>query len=252
MSHHTVNPLKRSVVYAACAVFAAGCDSPGPAGESDEPIMLELVPIVRFGTLDGPTELQFTTAYASLEVDPARGEVYVAEPQAREIRGFSTDGEFLRRFGRSGAGPGEFGQGPTFAVARDSVMASGTLVGRLDLPPDFVPQWISPTEIWGFEVDEFDVPYVMGYRLRRFGRTSVLHQPVSPYGWRSQVVDGHAQHVVTADFGGPETPGQAHVAPVGSGAVEHEPGLDHLTGVVGQVPPLRESRYPQIAGRGGR
>jgi len=38
----------------------------------------------------------------------ADGRVYVADGQAREIRVFSPEGEFMFRFGRSGEGPGEF------------------------------------------------------------------------------------------------------------------------------------------------
>ncbi len=47
----------------------------------------------------------------AVEVDAA-GRLYVLEAQAREIRVFDADGGFVRRFGRAGAGPGEF-ENPT-------------------------------------------------------------------------------------------------------------------------------------------
>jgi hypothetical protein len=44
---------------------------------------------------------------ASVTID-ARGEIFVADWQAREVRVFSSQGRFSRAFGRSGEGPGEF------------------------------------------------------------------------------------------------------------------------------------------------
>ena len=45
---------------------------------------------------------------AALTVDD-RGTIYVADSRGPEIKAFSSDGEFIRRFGRQGEGPGEFG-----------------------------------------------------------------------------------------------------------------------------------------------
>ena len=107
----------------ACTLVLSACAEPSAESPADESSDVELIEIARIGTLDGAPEFQFSSPSANIVVDHEAGEVFVAEPQTREIRVFSLSGEFLRRFGRAGDGPGEFDEAPTFAVARDTVVA---------------------------------------------------------------------------------------------------------------------------------
>ena len=63
------------------------------------------VPDLTLGSLDdGPTAFSWIT-----DVEIGRDdEIYILEQGAREVRVFGSDGSFLRRFGRTGEGPGEF------------------------------------------------------------------------------------------------------------------------------------------------
>jgi hypothetical protein len=67
---------------------------------------LELEPVFRLGTAEGPEETVFG-AISGVEVDD-EGRIYVLDRQANELRIFTADGEHVRTTGRSGDGPGEF------------------------------------------------------------------------------------------------------------------------------------------------
>jgi hypothetical protein len=61
----------------------------------------------------------------------SRGQIHVADSQALEIRVFSREGEFLRRVGRDGEGPGEFRHIGGLALAPDGVAALDGILGRV-------------------------------------------------------------------------------------------------------------------------
>src|SRR5690606_26237756 len=61
---------------------------------------------VRIGVVDGEAEYVFGRI-GGVWVAPD-GRIFVGDAQAREIRIFSTEGEFVGRLGRTGEGPGEF------------------------------------------------------------------------------------------------------------------------------------------------
>lgn len=79
---------------------------PGAWNEPGEGWRLDEAGGVVIGDTDGPDEFVFGTISGVL-VDP-QGMIHVSDPQAMEIRTFSRGGEFLRRVGREGEGPGEF------------------------------------------------------------------------------------------------------------------------------------------------
>jgi hypothetical protein len=62
---------------------------------------------LRIGEIDGAPEYQFAQI-TGLDADAA-GNIYVLDTQARRVRVFSRDGEFLREMGGAGSGPGELG-----------------------------------------------------------------------------------------------------------------------------------------------
>lgn len=81
---------------------------------------------VVIGALDGPPEYTFGEV-AGVTVG-ADGRIYVGDTQALEVRVYSPEGQFLRRFGRDGEGPGEFRNISGLARAPGGV---GVLDGRL-------------------------------------------------------------------------------------------------------------------------
>jgi hypothetical protein len=64
---------------------------------------------LRIGTFGGDLHYQFGQVGA-VAVD-SRGEIYVSDRQAQEVRVFSATGSFLRTVGTPGSGPGELGLG---------------------------------------------------------------------------------------------------------------------------------------------
>lgn len=63
----------------------------------------------------------------------ADGNLYVADGRALEVRVFAADGEFLRRFGTSGAGPGEFRSLQSIAWLGDTLLALDAGNARLGM-----------------------------------------------------------------------------------------------------------------------
>jgi hypothetical protein len=51
----------------------------------------------------------------------------------------------------------------------DLIHVDGRLVGALSFPPGFFPRWFTEEEVWGFQLGDFDVPFVVGYRLEAQG-----------------------------------------------------------------------------------
>jgi hypothetical protein len=85
--------------------------------------------VVAIGAVDGPDEYVFGQI-SGVVVDGER-RIHVADPQALEIRVFSPEGEFLRRVGRDGEGPGEFRHISGLALAPDGIAALDGSLGRV-------------------------------------------------------------------------------------------------------------------------
>jgi hypothetical protein len=77
---------------------------------------------LRIGTLDGDPEYQFGII-GWLTADD-EGSIYVLDQQARHIKRFDAEGQYVSTFGRAGNGPGELGEAATFIGVGDE----GTLV----------------------------------------------------------------------------------------------------------------------------
>jgi hypothetical protein len=118
--------LRRSLIFTAVTATLIGCDLDG-AREGGEAVVVRVEDgdgirrvtnqgtpprwhadeLLRIGMVEGDDPAVFGQI-RSLAADP-EGNVYVADGQASEIRVFDRDGGYLRGIGRSGSGPGEFG-----------------------------------------------------------------------------------------------------------------------------------------------
>lgn len=79
---------------------------------------------------DGPGAFGFVRDF---DADPS-GRIYVLDGQANEIRVFSRDGDFLRSFGRTGEGPGEFQRAAGIVVRLNgTTMVADPMHGRYTL-----------------------------------------------------------------------------------------------------------------------
>jgi len=90
-------------------------------------------------------------------------------PEHRPVIGrlwASPEGDLLVR--RADLEPHPFASGD--AQAYDLLTAEGEYLGQLDPPPRFTPTWFTLDELWGFIPDEFDVPYVVRYRIEHPAR----------------------------------------------------------------------------------
>jgi hypothetical protein len=90
-----------------------------------------LVEEYRVGGMAAETDAQFG-AVVGLDLDAA-GNVYVADQQAKTIRVFSPEGDFLRSIGSPGQGPGEIGQAlAAVFVVGDEVWAADVANQRVN------------------------------------------------------------------------------------------------------------------------
>lgn len=128
----------REVVGDTTIVRSAG---PGPWGEA------ELVEELRIGELAGADEYTFGRI-GGLAVHEDSS-LYVLDSQALEVRVYSADGAFQRRFGREGEGPGEFRQplGVAF-LPDDRLVIRDYGNGRINVfatDGTFLDDWSIPT-----------------------------------------------------------------------------------------------------------
>ncbi len=86
---------------------------------------------LRIGGLEGPAALQFGTV-AGVAID-SRGQVYVLDQQAREVRVFDNSGEHVLTMGRPGSGPGELSQAAAgvFVGPGDTILVPDLLNSRV-------------------------------------------------------------------------------------------------------------------------
>jgi hypothetical protein len=114
------------------ALSSAGCDRPVANGE----LSLESLSILvadeelRIGSTEDP-DVGFSRI-GEVDVD-ADGVLFVFENADLEIRAYDPRGRLLRRFGRRGAGPGEFQGAARLGIVGDTVWTIQSLPRRLTL-----------------------------------------------------------------------------------------------------------------------
>jgi hypothetical protein len=90
-------------VWVTAALFAGAI--PAWPSMAQRPPRLELAPVTRIGVLDGPPEAVFGRIVGA-RID-GRGNVYILDQQANELRVFDKSGAFVARSSGRGQGPGE-------------------------------------------------------------------------------------------------------------------------------------------------
>lgn len=98
--------------------------------------LLDMVEVLRLGSLDGPPETQFFRVTAA---DIAGDELFILDAGHSEVRVFDLEsGEFLRKFGRAGDGPGEFRNPSTLEILGDTLVVAGLMrMSRFELDGTF-------------------------------------------------------------------------------------------------------------------
>lgn len=97
-----------SVIVDSAGVIHVDNPAVGLWGRGGAPVPRE---VLRIGAEEGEAEYQFGEI-GSIAVDGA-GHIHVGDRLSREVRVYDAEGNFLRRIGRPGAGPGELGSGGT-------------------------------------------------------------------------------------------------------------------------------------------
>ena len=145
-----------AILAAALLLPLAACEPPGPDLPEDAQVRHDTVngvlhvvsgnrgawvrggswnvdrsPVAVIGRLDGPEEYTLgQVAGVALDDD---GRIWVGDTQASEVRIFSPTGEFERRVGRSGEGPGEFRNISGLTRAPDGMAVLDGQLGRVTI-----------------------------------------------------------------------------------------------------------------------
>ena len=104
---------------ATLVAFAAGCSNEESPASASVPTVEARVDLV-IGASDGPDEYIFGRI-GGMALGP-KGQIYVADAQADEVREYDATGEYVRRLAGRGAGPGEVGGPCCLTVDRDGVL----------------------------------------------------------------------------------------------------------------------------------
>lgn len=125
-------------------LLAVGCGEDGGTPEPGSPSPVEIVeaPELSLGEPEGPDEQEFYNVRDPFLLDDGKLVVPVAGHD--EIRVFDEGGEFLRRHGRDGEGPGEFRTLLQAWPRGDSIAAFDPILSRITrFPPDGEPEVVS-------------------------------------------------------------------------------------------------------------
>lgn len=98
-------------------------ETSAPLWADHAPWQLATMPHVTIGTVDGPEEYQLDWIWDALLL--GSGDIVVGNAGSQELRFYDSLGKFVRRAGRKGEGPGEFGQ---FALLRMWRLPGGRLL----------------------------------------------------------------------------------------------------------------------------
>jgi hypothetical protein len=104
-------------------------ESSAPSWADGEGWTVASEPSLSIGALDGPAEISFDGIRSVRRF--ADGMLVVADAGSGEVRLFDGAGRFVRAFGASGDGPGEFRLMQSVGVARDSVWIYDVQLNRL-------------------------------------------------------------------------------------------------------------------------
>jgi len=107
---------RRALVLAACVILPGCADTKQASNEATEP----LVPVD--SVVLAESDSTFVGAPTHMTVAP-NGDLFISDAVNSTVLRFARDGRFLRRYGRAGAGPGEFGTPVATALGNDSVLA---------------------------------------------------------------------------------------------------------------------------------
>lgn len=145
---------------AAVALLVASCTGSDLAQPSTDLLVLSLsdAPVLEIGVLEGDEEYVFQDIVSSFRL--ASGNLVVADGGSSQISVFSPSGEFLRRWGGKGEGPGEFRSlGRAQPLGTDSLWALDAWTGKLsvfDTAGTFSHQ-IDPRDLSGDTLFTLDV-----------------------------------------------------------------------------------------------
>lgn len=169
--------LSRLLVLVAAAI--AGACGAGGAGSDLETARLEPVLELRIGSVDDPDD--WLTRFDHLVVGPD-GRIYTPHEQEKLIRVHDAEGRLVRAFGREGAGPGEFRRLDAIGLLGDTLWVfdmgnsrfsyftlDGEPIGTIALPGRLTVMAATRDAVWGMELDDLDVPYIVRYGVRLAG-----------------------------------------------------------------------------------
>ena len=182
---------------AALGLLVASCTGADLAGPSTDLLVLSLseAPVLEIGVMEGDEDYVFQDIVSSFRL--ASGNLVVVDGGSSQASVFSPSGEFLRRWGGKGEGPGEFRSlGRARPMGTDSLWALDAWTGRLsvfDTAGTFSHQ-IDPRDLSGdslFTLDvwlygRFWVDGALGTESRSRVRVALnrLHAPVGTPGYR--------------------------------------------------------------------
>jgi hypothetical protein len=120
-------------------------ESAAPSWSEEEGWSVAAEPALSIGALDGPEEVSFDAVRSVLRL--ADGMIVVADWGANQVRFFDATGAFVRAFGASGEGPGEFRLMRSVGVLSDSTWVYDLQLNRLTvIDPSSLGFRVSPLE----------------------------------------------------------------------------------------------------------
>ena len=120
-------------------------ENTSPSWAEGESWSVAAEPALSIGALDGPPETSFDAVRSVLRL--ADGVIVVADFGSSEVRFFDGSGAFVRAFGASGEGPGEFRSMRSMGVGSDSIWIYDLQLNRLTMiDPSSLGFRVSPVE----------------------------------------------------------------------------------------------------------
>jgi len=170
---------------------------PGPSGLPSELPVLQLSsePTRQIGKIEGDSSYVFGDVVSARHL--SSGNLLVADPMARQILEYSADGDFVRRIGRGGDGPGEFQTlSRIYVTADDSILtldginrrvsvfdSAGHFVHQLDAV-DLSHDSVFAMDVWLYGRFWVDGAMDAGSRRRVREILDRLPQPIATPGYR--------------------------------------------------------------------